>query len=125
MPEELDRFAMLGKDARFNSKTGNKDAALMDPTNWFQSIRDGNTGQIRKLLTTGQDPEAKTREGATGLMIASQSGTRSVLRLLIAHDSKLNACDHQGLYPIHYAVLSGQTKIAKYLVKHGASVKVL
>ncbi|WP_264336309.1 MULTISPECIES: ankyrin repeat domain-containing protein [unclassified Wolbachia] len=62
--------------------------------------------------------------GATSLHSAASLGDLSKVATLLKHNSYTDTRDHNGQTPLHYAIQSGNTEVAKYLIDHGANLNV-
>ncbi|WP_419214522.1 ankyrin repeat domain-containing protein [Wolbachia endosymbiont of Rhagoletis cingulata] len=60
----------------------------------------------------------------TSLHFAASLGDLSKVAMLLKHNSYTDTRDHNGQTPLHYAIQSGNTEVAKYLIDHGANLNV-
>ena len=74
---------------------------------------------IARLLAAGADLEAKTEDGRTPLMIASQRGSTSIIKELIEAGADIEAESEDGSTPLQWAIAhcrdTAVTQLTKYL----------
>ncbi|AGJ98851.1 Ankyrin repeat domain protein [Wolbachia endosymbiont of Drosophila simulans wNo] len=58
----------------------------------------------------------------TSLHSAASLGDLSKVATLLKHNAYIDARDHNGQTPLHYAIQSGNTEVAKYLIDYGANL---
>jgi ankyrin repeat protein len=76
---------------------------------------------LQLLLEHGADPNAKTQQGATPLLVAaSANGTAGVIALLLDKGAEPDTGDNRGVTPLIAAAGVGNTAAAKLLLQHGA-----
>uniref|UniRef100_A0A915JJ09 Ankyrin n=1 Tax=Romanomermis culicivorax TaxID=13658 RepID=A0A915JJ09_ROMCU len=83
---------------------------------------------LKLLLMYGADANSYDRDGLTPLMKAARhrDGLESV-QILVEYGALVNAfaLERQDFRtPLHYAILSGNTKIVAYLIENGALVNM-
>lgn len=61
--------------------------------------------------------------GESPLHVASSSGSRKVLQLLLAKNANVNVIDSDGETPLHYAALAGQEESARILLEANADAQ--
>eukprot|EP00002_Diphylleia_rotans_P012828 TRINITY_DN2505_c0_g3_i5.p1 TRINITY_DN2505_c0_g3~~TRINITY_DN2505_c0_g3_i5.p1 ORF type:complete len:955 (+),score=137.49 TRINITY_DN2505_c0_g3_i5:72-2936(+) len=69
--------------------------------------------------------EVSSLEDIMSTLDAASRGDIRVLQQQLCRGTKINACDYDGRTALHLAASEGQTEAAKYLIHHGASIKVL
>lgn len=74
--------------------------------------------------TIGKVNEINKVTGATSLHFAASLGDLSKVAMLLKHNSYTDTRDHNRQTPLHYAIQSGNTEVAKYLIDHGANLNV-
>lgn len=74
--------------------------------------------------TIGNINETNEITGATRLHSAASLGDLSKIVTLIEHNAYIDARDHNGQTPLHYAIQSGNTEVAKYLIDNGANLNI-
>lgn len=98
-------------------------AALADAGAFFRAIKQDNEVAMRKLLTSGVDPNTKDERGVPGLYMALQEGSLRVAQLLIdsprLKPETRNAADES---PLMMAALKGHTELARQLIAKDADV---
>ncbi|MBH0192092.1 MAG: ankyrin repeat domain-containing protein, partial [Nitrospira sp.] len=77
---------------------------------------------VRNLLSRGADPNARDRNGQTGLMLAAHAGHLATVQLLIDHGANLNVTAKFGLSAMMLAVIAGHKEIAQALARAGADL---
>jgi ankyrin repeat protein len=87
---------------------------------------------VHLLLEHGADVEARFRESndlpetwphMTALMGASSLGLTDIAGELIDHGARVNDQNRNGLTPLHYAILNGNSGLVALLLAHGADVE--
>lgn len=91
------------------------------------AIRNDNPVQVEKLLSEGVDPNSRTDEGTTALILAAKRGYLEICRLLIARgaDVNLRANNRDGDSALIGAARRGFVGICRLLLKHGANINQL
>ena len=85
----------------------------------------GDVATVRECLktTTGvvvSDPQHH-RDGYQSVHITARYGQTEIMKLLLDHSFYVNAVDHHGFTPLHYATLFNHRAMVQLLVSHGAS----
>ncbi|MBO0791362.1 MAG: ankyrin repeat domain-containing protein, partial [Ktedonobacteraceae bacterium] len=92
----------------------------------FQAIRQGNEGQIHKLVADGANLNAfDPGTQKTPLIYAIASGNKVSVRLLLelgAHPNLVCQVDEEPRTPLSEACARGNEAIARLLVEHGADI---
>ena len=70
-----------------------------------------NKMTVIDLLDLGFDPNDRTMDGKSALMMAARAGDLAVVEILIDHGADLYAIDNHGWSVIHYALLSGREEL--------------
>ncbi len=86
------------------------------------SIEVGNIAEVRKLLDSGIDPNAKLAGGWTPLHWAAATGRSNIITLLLKHGAAIDVHQNEGLAPIHLAAKDGHDEAVRMLVSNGADV---
>ena len=83
-----------------------------------------DTALIKNLINLDSQIVNETIEklGVTPLMIASEKGTYTIVKLLINNGANVNTLDEEGKNALFYAVKNTDIRIVQYLIKEGASV---
>lgn len=89
---------------------------------WEDAVRRGDADIMRDLLSRGFDPNARDRNGQTGLMLAAHAGHLAAVQLLINHDANLNVTAKFGLSAMMLAVIAGHKEIAQALARADANL---
>jgi uncharacterized protein len=89
---------------------------------WGDAVRRGDADIVRGLLSRGFDPNARDRNGQTGLMLAAHAGHLAAVQLLIDHGANLNVTAKFGLSAMMLAVIAGHKEIAQALARAGANL---
>ncbi|MBI5037011.1 ankyrin repeat domain-containing protein [Candidatus Micrarchaeota archaeon] len=91
-----------------------------------EAARNGNTAEVKKLLTEGADIEAKDIFGFTPLFWAAiktlGENHAQTVQLLLKSGASTEIKSERGRTPLHEAAESGNEEAAKLLLKHGAFV---
>ena len=74
-----------------------------------------NKMTVIDLLDLGFDPNDRTMDGKSALMMAARAGDLAVVEILIDHGADLDAIDNNGWSVIHYALLSGREELWHFL----------
>jgi ankyrin repeat protein len=78
---------------------------------------------MEALLKAGANPEAAYGSGETPLMIAARTGNLDAVKLLIDHQSAVNAAEEfRGQTPLMFAAAENHPQVVKFLIDHGAQV---
>ena len=71
-----------------------------------------------------QDLEKGDKFGRTALILAARNGHLSIISLLLAYKSNINAIDTSGNSSLHYVAAYGFVECLEYLLKHGADPNI-
>jgi TonB family protein len=88
----------------------------------MRAVRDGKSGEVKKLLQQGVDLEAKDDNGQTALFYAVAMGDDRAVRAMLDKGAKVNAVSNDGGTSLMLAALYQDDKIAKMLIDGGADV---
>ena len=83
----------------------------------------GLSAAVKSLVTCGVDPDLGGVGGETALHIAVRAGHVEVVDALVSL-SDLNVVDGEGMTPLHWASVVGNTEIAELLIANGADPSV-
>jgi ankyrin repeat protein len=86
----------------------------------------GRLEVVKLLLVHGADPNIKTKQQKTPLIIATQACSVEIVRLLLDHGANPAATDEQGWAALHHAIfIEGQGEIMELLLETGIDVDSL
>jgi cytohesin len=96
---------------------------LSDPLH--DAVEEGTVEQVRRLLQSGIDINARDDDGETALHEAAEAGRLEMVRLLVEAGATRGVRDVEGETPLHEAVEDGHLEVVRYLVLHGAPVNII
>jgi ankyrin repeat protein len=82
----------------------------------------GGTAEVEKLISEGENVNAKDKKGMTALHESCFLGHIETVKLLIQKGADVNARNNKGETPLHFAAEGGMPEIAKMLLDAGADV---
>lgn len=91
---------------------------------WHDAVVAGDETSITRLLTAGEDVDAKDRYGQTALMLAATHGHGGIIRILVARGADTNVTAKFGLSALMLAVVNGHADIARQLVDAGSDLSL-
>jgi len=98
----------------------------MTITPMYAAIFLGHTDVADLFLSRGVNKDFREKKtGRTLLHIATLTGVRDMVALLVKGGYDVNATDNAGKAPLHYAAQHGHKKIAEFLLQNGARAKNL
>jgi ankyrin repeat protein len=106
---EVSRLLSVGADVNARNNFGST------PLSWASHY--GHVPVVVELLKHGADIDA-TVNGWTPLHLACNYGHLPVVKALVSGGANILAANNDGLLPVHEAVSSGHTAVAKYLLQH-------
>lgn len=108
------------------NKAGNKaeETSLKEEIPLINAVRAGNAKQVKKLIKSGADVNAKDDEGKTALMWASMYGHNDMIKFLIKNGADVNAKDNNGNTALMFASKYGHDDIVKLLTEAGADANI-
>ena len=74
------------------------------------------------LLLRGSDPSPTNIWRETPLHLATSRGHLDIMMLLLDGSALVNASDHQGLTPLHQAIIHGNRDACELLLCYGAGI---
>lgn len=77
---------------------------------------------VELLMDHNPDPNVKSEENETTLMIASELGLTRIVQKLLKEGADVHQKDEQGLTALHKACNAGKAPVVKLLVQHKANV---
>jgi hypothetical protein len=108
---------LLGRGVKVNAGDNEGRTALHEAARWGPDI-------TKPLLDRGADVNARTRTGATPVMLAAAAQQPDSLRLMLGKDADVNARDDEGKTPLMYAAENGRLASARALLAEGADVRL-
>ncbi|CAB4057823.1 clpB [Lepeophtheirus salmonis] len=124
---------------RFQAFTHHDKDVDEENSSFFRSVKLGRAIEVESRLKNGLTPNTRHSLGWTGLHVASFSGQKEVVEVLLRHGADPNAEDDFTIYimlvekklnvranfrgcsPLHYAVLSNEKNVIEVLLKGGAN----
>lgn len=106
-------------------------------TAFWRAAMSSDVEIMRTLVAAGADPDAKTDQGTTPLMVAaglgwignfSQNAPESFLAAVeycLELSNDINAVDEDGFTALHGAASRGDSEMVRWLVDHGARVDIV
>lgn len=89
----------------------------LTPLHWAIA---GGPAALAFVLRSGCPIDARSSEGATALMTASQSADADAFTWLLENGAAVDAIDHRGFSALHRAAEAGDLRKVEALLKHGA-----
>lgn len=94
----------------------------LTPLHWAAGYGQNPTVEI--LLSSGADPNVRTKDGKTALMFASSKGFFHVVKTLIRGGARLNHTDDLGNTALMYAAHQNQALVIQELLRNGVDMGV-
>ncbi|EWY40129.1 hypothetical protein N825_03305 [Skermanella stibiiresistens SB22] len=113
-PAMLDSVIQAGRDLDYELPDG-KTALML-------ASEQGNSAAVRKLLTAGAAPNARSRNGGTALMYAASIGNNAIVRSLIQSGGAVNSMNVEGKTALMAAASRGQVDTVRILLESGANI---
>ncbi|MGA0614359.1 ankyrin repeat domain-containing protein [Paracoccus sp. KR1-242] len=95
----------------------------MNGTRLHQAAGQNDAAAITRLLAAGAEIEARDRNGATPLLVATHANAVEAARVLVQAGADVNAEDLIQDSPYLYAGARGHLEILKLTLAHGADLK--
>ena len=89
---------------------------------WEDAVRRGSIDQLRRLLASGADIDARDGYGQTALMLAAREGYATLVEWLVDHGAALDHTAKYGLSALMLAVIGGHTDVVRILTAAGADL---
>jgi ankyrin repeat protein len=116
--------ALVTKGANVTMKNNDGDDALLALTNYTMMgtgvLTEGHLKAAALLLDHGADPNSKTREGNTALVLATKLRKKDLVDLLLSKGAEVNAADQQGATALIIAASKGYGELICPLLRKGA-----
>ncbi|UEM22547.1 ankyrin repeat domain-containing protein [Skermanella mucosa] len=113
-PAVLEAVIQAGRDIDYELPDG-KTALML-------ASEQGNTQAVRRLLTAGAAPNARSRNGGTALMYAASIGNNAIVRALIQSGGSVNSMNVEGKTALMAAASRGQVETVRILLENGANI---
>jgi ankyrin repeat protein len=99
-------------------------AASYDSVDFFRAVGIDNADAVSRMLAAGLDPNQLDPRGQPALMVALQSDSLKVAKVLWdAKGIQIDIRNHAGETPLMMAALKAETDAAGALIAHGAAVQ--
>src|SRR5215469_18875919 len=89
---------------------------------WEDAVRRGSIDQLRRLVASGADVDARDGYGQTALMLAAREGYATLVEWLVDHGAALDHTAKYGLSALMLAVIGGHTEVVRILAAAGANI---
>ena len=80
----------------------------------------GDLSEVKRLLDTGAEVNAKTKDGQTALIYASIKGDPKVVEMLLAKGAEVNTKDNNGKTALILATRMNHPEVRELLIRAGA-----
>ena len=97
---------------------------MMAPESLHMAAQSADVQRVAHLLAQGADPNGRSPEGTTPLMVAAYFGHESVITALINAGADVNAQDESGRTALLQAVGMRQIPVVSLLLKAGADPNI-
>ena len=87
-----------------------------------EAAAQGDTKTVRRLIITGTNVNARSKEGSTALHLAALSGHTEIVWALVGAGASVVARDDDGATPLHGAARGGDTETTLALIMAGSDV---
>ena len=98
----------------------------MSSNTWFDAVETGDLPMVKELLSKdGNLLHARSHDGETAIIKASETGRLAVVRFLLKNGANPDDADETsaGQTPLIHAAFNGHTKIIKLLLDAGADIE--
>lgn len=85
-------------------------------------VVDGNSETVTQLLDEGANPNVRTEDGLTPLMLAANQGDDELCKMLLAAHADIHMCDNNGISVLGWAVGSDKVSTCQMFLEAGAQV---
>jgi hypothetical protein len=116
-PKPLPQANAVCVEAR--EPAGKKGFALLD-----DAVRSGDESACLEALKQGGRWAVRQEDpyGCTALHVAAHCGSVAMVRLLLKHGAKIDACEAWDETPLHFAARSGSAEVCRILLAHRAEI---
>jgi hypothetical protein len=89
-----------------------------------EAVWSGDVERVARLLDAGADPNGRTTEGSTPLMVAAQLDRATLAAALLDAGADVNAQDKRGATALMYAAAERSIQVVTLLLKAGADPNI-
>jgi ankyrin repeat protein len=115
--------AVPPKTEEKTQQTALPDFAPVEQAEWIRAVLVGSAAELKKLLDGGMNPNAKTAEGTTALMLAARDLEKA--QLLLDRGADVNASAATGFTPLMVAArYRGNAEVVRLFLRKGAKPNV-
>jgi Ankyrin repeats (3 copies)/IPT/TIG domain len=86
----------------------------------LRAVIDARGDTVEALLKEDTDPDVRRAEGTTALILAAQTGSVAIAKLLIKHGASIAAVDSNGRTALHWVSELGYDQLTSELIRNGA-----
>ena len=97
----------------------------VNPTDLRDAVVAGDSAKFKALLDKCQDVDAKTTNGTTALMMASELGHHEMVRALLDHGAQVDARMVDGWSALLHASFRGHLAVVHALLDKGSNVETM
>ena len=102
------------------AKSAFQEEILKDEEKLRKNSTEGNTDEVRKLLSIGLlDVDCVDEVGWTPILEAAWTGHKHVVQLLLDRGAEPNMVDQNGITPLSYALQIGHMDVVNILTENG------
>lgn len=88
---------------------------LNNPEFQIESILNGNSDVVRKIIGYGGNIDLPNEAGVTPLMVAFEVGNYELIRTLILAGANINKKDNEGRKPVTYGIINGREQTIEWV----------
>ena len=97
-------------------------APALNPGTWFTAAKAGDIDTIQEYIDKGFSVDEKSPHvGDTALLLATASGHRDIVELLLEHGANVDVQDNYGTTALMAAANRGNRDMVELLLEHGAN----
>ena len=90
----------------------------------IENARDGNADVVKHFLAAGMDPEVRTKDGQTPLIVAALENKLEVAKLLLEHGADVNAKNKYNGTELMSAAWKGHAEMVDLLLTDGPDLSL-